>query len=104
MRMPPLLADFIHAGACIPICEKFLTRPFKKLGKQLFSGLFPLIWFDTTRPIFTQFLVVTKWLTGQKEAKMRAKWLPNRITEGCFSALKMEVLSPSQKVIFVWWV
>ena len=27
MRMPPLLADFIHAGACIPICEKFLTRP-----------------------------------------------------------------------------
>ena len=25
--MPPLLADFIHAGACIPICEKFLTRP-----------------------------------------------------------------------------
>ena len=55
-------------------------------------------------PIFTQFLVVTKWLTGQKEAKMRAKWLPNRITEGCFSALKMEILSPSQKVIFVWWV
>jgi len=35
---------------------------------------------------------------------MRAKWLPNRITEGCFSALKMEILSPSQKVIFVWWV
>ena len=27
--MPPLLADFIHAGACIPICEKFLTRPFR---------------------------------------------------------------------------
>ena len=27
--MPPLLADFIHAGACIPICEKFLTRPTK---------------------------------------------------------------------------
>ena len=26
--MPPLLADFIHAGACIPICEKFLTRPY----------------------------------------------------------------------------
>ena len=25
--MPPLLADFIHAGACIPICEKFLTLP-----------------------------------------------------------------------------
>ena len=28
--MPPLLADFIHAGACIPICEKFLTRPGRK--------------------------------------------------------------------------
>lgn len=28
--MPPLLADFIHAGACIPICEKFLTRPIGK--------------------------------------------------------------------------
>ena len=25
-------------------------------------------------------------------------------TEGCFSALKMEILSPSQKVISVWWV
>ena len=31
MRMPPLLADFIHAGACIPICEKFLTRPYNIL-------------------------------------------------------------------------
>ena len=27
MRMPPLLADIIHARACIPICEKFLTLP-----------------------------------------------------------------------------
>ena len=25
--MPPLLADFIHARACKPKCEKFLTRP-----------------------------------------------------------------------------
>ena len=25
--MPLLLADFIHARACIPKCEKFLTRP-----------------------------------------------------------------------------
>ena len=27
MRMPPLLADIIHARACLPICEKFLTLP-----------------------------------------------------------------------------
>ena len=27
MRMPPLLADFIHPGACKPICEKSLTLP-----------------------------------------------------------------------------
>ena len=33
--MPPLLADFIHAGACIPICEKFLTRPKEVLGWHL---------------------------------------------------------------------
>ena len=25
--MPPLLADFIHARACKPICEKYLTLP-----------------------------------------------------------------------------
>lgn len=27
MRMPPLLADFVHPGACKPICEKSLTLP-----------------------------------------------------------------------------
>ena len=27
MRIPLLLADFIHARACRPKCEKFLTRP-----------------------------------------------------------------------------
>ena len=27
MRMPPLLADFSHARACKPICEKSLTLP-----------------------------------------------------------------------------
>ena len=27
MRTSPLLADFIHARACKPICEKYLTRP-----------------------------------------------------------------------------
>ena len=52
----------------------------------MFSGLFLLIWFDVTGPIFAQFLVVTKWLTGKKWAKKRAKWLPNRITGACFLA------------------
>ena len=27
MRTSPLLADFIHARACKPICEKYLTLP-----------------------------------------------------------------------------
>ena len=27
MRMPLLLADFIHSRVCKPKCEKFLTRP-----------------------------------------------------------------------------
>ena len=27
MRMPPLLADFSHARACKPFCEKYLTLP-----------------------------------------------------------------------------
>ena len=27
MRMPPLLADFIHARVCKSKCEKFLTVP-----------------------------------------------------------------------------
>ena len=27
MRMPPLLADFIHNRVCKPICEKLLTLP-----------------------------------------------------------------------------
>ena len=26
--MPPLLADFSHARACKPICEKSLTLPY----------------------------------------------------------------------------
>ena len=29
MRIPLLLADFIHARACRPKCEKFLTRPME---------------------------------------------------------------------------
>ena len=33
MRMPPLLADFFHTGACKPICEKFLTRPSTETQK-----------------------------------------------------------------------
>mgnify|MGYP001729266223 CR=1 FL=1 len=27
MRIPPLLADFSHARACKPFCEKYLTLP-----------------------------------------------------------------------------
>ena len=27
MRTPPLLADFSHARACKPFCEKYLTLP-----------------------------------------------------------------------------
>ena len=30
MRMPPLLADFSHARACKPFCEKYLTLPADK--------------------------------------------------------------------------
>ena len=30
MRMPPLLADFSHARACKPFCEKYLTLPHFK--------------------------------------------------------------------------
>ena len=37
--MPPLLADFIHAGACIPICEKFLTRPHGLKVAFLYQGI-----------------------------------------------------------------
>ena len=29
MRMPPLLADFIHNRVCELKCEKFLTRPLQ---------------------------------------------------------------------------
>ena len=31
MRMPPLLADFIHNRVCELKCEKFLTRPLPKV-------------------------------------------------------------------------
>jgi hypothetical protein len=27
LRIPPLLADFSHARACKPFCEKYLTLP-----------------------------------------------------------------------------
>ncbi len=32
MRIPLLLADSIHGRACRPKCEKFLTRPDKKIA------------------------------------------------------------------------
>ena len=31
--MPPLLADFSHARACKPFCEKYLTLPWRENGK-----------------------------------------------------------------------
>ncbi|WP_207738262.1 hypothetical protein, partial [Anaeromassilibacillus sp. 1001302B_160321_C8] len=30
-RMPPLLADFSHARACKPFCEKYLTLPWNQV-------------------------------------------------------------------------
>ena len=35
MRIPLLLADFIHARACRPKCEKFLTLPILDSGNIL---------------------------------------------------------------------
>ena len=35
LRMPPLLADFIHLRVCKPICEKFLTRPAQAMGNLM---------------------------------------------------------------------
>ena len=37
MRMPPLLADFSHARACKPFCEKYLTLPREKVLRQKLS-------------------------------------------------------------------
>ena len=40
--MPPLLADFSHARACKPFCEKYLTLPqtlaMEGLGKKYSPG------------------------------------------------------------------
>ena len=37
MRTSPLPADFIHARACKPICEKYLTLPQQVMGHADFS-------------------------------------------------------------------
>ena len=51
-------------------------------------GWYSLTKFGKTRAVFTQFLVVRKWLTGQKEGEKRGKWFPKWLTEsrfwGCF--------------------
>ena len=39
--MPPLLADFIHARGCKPICEKSLTLP-DKVVSRIFRKLRPV--------------------------------------------------------------
>ena len=41
MRMPPLLADFIHPGVCKPICEKFLTLPPPASAVPVNYGQYP---------------------------------------------------------------
>ena len=38
MRVPPLLADFIHPGSCKPICENSLTLPSAS------RPTYPLMW------------------------------------------------------------
>lgn len=35
MRTPPSLADFTHARACKPFCEKSLTLPTILIGKMI---------------------------------------------------------------------
>ena len=35
MRTSPLPADFIHARACKPICEKYLTLPVQELLPEI---------------------------------------------------------------------
>ena len=39
MRMPPLLADFSHARACKPFCEKYLTLPYQTMDLLPFTTL-----------------------------------------------------------------
>ena len=68
------------------------------------NGWYSLMKFDETRPILTQFLVVTKWITGKKQAKKRAKWLPNRITEGRFLPFGEVTFSSPSSTIFIWLV
>ena len=38
MRMPPLLADFIHVRPCKLICEKLLTLPLFTSAPHQFTG------------------------------------------------------------------
>lgn len=36
MRMPPLLADFVHVRGCKLKCEKFLTLPLRTVVFEIF--------------------------------------------------------------------
>ena len=38
MRTSPLLADFIHARGCKPICAKLLTLPIVEINKCIYKG------------------------------------------------------------------
>ena len=56
MRIPLLLADFIHARACIPKCEKFLTRPKEQIEKMFaLTPITPNVW-ESARDKFIQFI------------------------------------------------
>ena len=88
--------DYFSTASRLPVAlpssasAKLYQNASKSPENQGFPGFsfwHGLIKFDVTRPILTQFLVVTKWITGKKEGKKRAKWLPNRITENRFLPL-----------------
>ena len=40
MKIPPLLADFSHARACKPFCEKYLTLPANSTIVSVFVDIF----------------------------------------------------------------
>ena len=51
MRMPPLLANFIHNRVCELKCEKFLTRPMDINTKRILMSFFNVL-FKFTHGIF----------------------------------------------------
>ena len=62
MRMPPLLADFIHAGACIPICEKFLTLPIFIVDAELLAVKDNQLFIPAALEIFDRFQIFFQFI------------------------------------------